>query len=82
MKDCYFAIDLIYLDAGGRIVEMHHMPAPPPEDRQDEEKLPLYSSKWPAQFAIELKGGTLESLKLERGQKIELPLEDLKAKAR
>ena len=41
-----------------------------------------YSSRLPAQFAIELKAGTIERLKLKPGMEISLHLERLKKLAR
>ncbi len=47
-----------------------------------ENRLKKYSSRFPAQFVIELKGGTLQSLNLKPGQKIELDLDRLKKLAK
>jgi len=80
MRGCLVDIDIIYLDAGGRIVAMHAMKKEPPET--PESALVRYSSDWPAQYAIELRGGTLAQLNLRNGQKIDLPLDALKARAR
>jgi hypothetical protein len=80
MKHCLIALDILFLDASGHIVQMHTMPAPPPGTPDSE--LPSYPSRWPAQFAIELKAGTSEKLGLKEGQKVELPLELLKQVAR
>lgn len=41
-----------------------------------------YSSRYPAQFAIELRGGWLERLGLNRGDRVELPLTRLKERSR
>lgn len=77
MRDCYIDIDIIFLDATGRITAMHHMPIE--EQKNPEEsayqydlRLKKYSSRFNAQYAIELIGGTLESLNLEDGQQIKL----------
>ncbi|MBX3410278.1 MAG: DUF192 domain-containing protein [Phycisphaeraceae bacterium] len=43
-----------------------------------ENRLKRYPSKFPAQFVIELKGGTLETLKLKEGDRVELDREGLK----
>lgn len=83
MRRCHVPIDIIYLDNDGRIVRMHAMEVIEPIGG-DEWYNPTddYSSVERARFAIELRGGTLESLDLEVGDVIELPLEDLKARAR
>lgn len=47
-----------------------------------EERLTKYPSKYAAQFAIELKGGTIPTLDLSVGDKIELDLKGLVARAR
>jgi uncharacterized membrane protein (UPF0127 family) len=43
-----------------------------------ENRLKRYPSKFPAQFVIELKGGTLESLKVKEGDRVDLDREGLK----
>lgn len=76
MKGCLIPLEIIYVDASGRIVRMHHMPAPDP-DASDAD-LKRYSSYYPAQFAIEVKVGTIDRLELEEGQRLDLPLKRLK----
>jgi len=80
MRRCLVPIDIIYLDPGGRIVAMHEMEVEPYDTPEDE--LPRYSSRYPAQFAIELAGGALRELGLSEGERIDLPAERLKAAAR
>lgn len=96
MRDCLTDIDIVFLDPSGRITAMHGMKVEPPrgpgegvagnlDSRESfayESRLRRYSSRFPAQFAIELRGGTLPGLKLEAGQKISLDTAALKAKAR
>jgi uncharacterized protein len=93
MRDCLVDIDIIYLDPSGRIVAMHEMKVEPPRgpgegetgdltNRAYEERLRRYSSRFPAQFAIEIKGGSLPTMKLREGDKVDLPLDALKARAR
>ena len=98
MRDCYMDIDIIFLDANGRITAFHHMPkeAPrgadegvvgdwdprKPANRRYESRLKRYSSRGAAQFVIELAGGELEKLKPKVGEKIELDTDRLKALAR
>lgn len=71
MKDCLVDIDIIFLDREGLITAMHHMPVEPPNERESPRR--TYSSRRPAQFAIELKGGTLEGLNLKVGQRVDFP---------
>jgi len=76
MRDCLVPIDVIFIDAGGRIVSMYEMkvePANTPEHR-----LRRYRSVYPAMFVIELAGGRVRELGLKRGQKLDLPWERLK----
>ncbi|MEX0775247.1 MAG: DUF192 domain-containing protein [Phycisphaeraceae bacterium] len=80
MRRCLVPIDLIYLDPGGRVINTHQM-AVEPYDRPDAE-LVHYASDWPAQFVIELRGGTLAQLQLKPADRIDLPVESLKARAR
>ncbi|MEM1446729.1 MAG: DUF192 domain-containing protein [Planctomycetota bacterium] len=79
MRRCLVPIDIIFLDPAGRVTATHAM-AVEPYDRP-ERQLRRYGSRYPAQFAIELAGGTLESLDLKPGDRVELPLDDLKARA-
>lgn len=102
MRDCLIAIDIIYVDAAGRVTAMHKMvpEAPRGEDEKQlkvpfptapawagtnekyEKRLKQYSSKFAAQFAIELKGGTLDGLTIKVPDKIELDRVGLKKRAK
>ncbi|MFK7759564.1 MAG: DUF192 domain-containing protein [Phycisphaerales bacterium] len=82
MRDCVIDIDIIFLDSAGRIVAMHHMPVEPPRTAEEslleyESRLKRYTSRFAAQYAIEIRGGALESMNLEQGQMIELDTEYL-----
>jgi len=79
MRDCLAPIDLIFLDSRGRVIQTHQMTVEP-LDTPDSELTP-YPSRWPAQFAIELKGDTLDQLELKNSETIALPLQALKARA-
>ncbi len=79
MRRCLVPLDLIYLDARGRITTLHRMDVEPYDVPDDE--LTQYASRGPARFAIELRAGTIDRLGLERGQFVEMPVERLKAKA-
>jgi len=96
MRDCPIDIDIIYLDAGARITAMYHMTAEPPrgpdegkagefDNRKYEDRLKKYPSRFAIQGAIELKGGTLDGPlkgKLKPGDKIDLPMDALKKRAK
>jgi hypothetical protein len=109
MRDCLVPIDIIYLDASGRVTATHKMPIEKPREPDEVEKSPprdakgqaypniprwawvndkyenrlkQFSSRYPAQYVIELKGNTLDDLKLKEGDKIELDRADLKKRAK
>ncbi len=87
MRDCLVDIDVMFLDPQGRVTAVHTMPMEPPRRADEpqptyERRLPLYPSGYPAQFAIELRAGTLGRLGVEVNSKIPLDLRRLKALAR
>jgi uncharacterized membrane protein (UPF0127 family) len=95
MRDCPIPIDIIFLDGSGRIVAMHKMVAEPPRgpdeteidkesqvNKKYEDRLKKYPSNFATQFVIELKGNTLDGLKLKKTDKIELDLVELKKRAK
>jgi uncharacterized membrane protein (UPF0127 family) len=86
MRDCPVPIDIIYLDATGRIVAMHKMvpdPRKPGESDSDyEARLMKYPSGYDTQFVIELKGNTLDALDLKKNDKIKLDIPKLKKMAK
>lgn len=92
MRDCPIPIDIIYLDRTARIVSMYQMQAEPPRgpdegkpgeiNQKYEARLKSYPSRFPTQFVIELKGGTLPGLGLKEGDRVELPVEALTRLAR
>lgn len=80
MIECVVPIDVVFLGPGGRIVAMHRMQVEPADTPPG--KLRRYSSRYPAQFALEFAGGTLDRLDLREGEKIDLPLAELKRRAK
>jgi uncharacterized protein len=87
MKNCLMDIDIAFLDAAGEITAIHRMKAEPPKKPREsqagyEARLKKYSSRKPAQFALEFKPGTLDRLKLKPGQKLDGEWERLKKLAR
>jgi uncharacterized protein len=86
MVDCLIDMDIIFLDARGFVTATHRMLAEPlqgeNEDRYDyENRLKRYSSRYPAQFAIELPAGSLDRLGVGFEDRIDLDLDRLKALA-
>ena len=45
---------------------------------KDNSNPPSYSSRWPAQFAIEVSAGRADELGIKAGDRLELPLSELK----
>lgn len=95
MRDCPIDIDIIYLDQYGKVITSYQMKAEPPRDESKgegkigdfnatpyESRLKPYPSRNPTQFVIEIKGGTLPSLNIKEGEKIDLPLAALKSRAK
>ncbi len=87
MKNCLVDIDLIYLNANGRVVQCHKMKKVPPRGEDETEgayewRLKPYRSRRSAQFVIELKAGSIERLKIKPGQTIELDYTRLRKMAR
>jgi len=87
MGHCLVDMDIIFLDKRGTVTAVHRMKAQPPqkEGESDEEyrrRIPHYSSAYPAQFAIELKAGSLDRLNVKVDQRIGLDVKRLKGMAR
>lgn len=87
MRDCVIDLDIAYLDPFGIVTAVHTMPKEPPRGPNETEaayqaRLKRYSSVSPAQFAIEVRPGTLEALGVKRGTRIALDLPKLKALAK
>ncbi len=86
MKNCPIDIDILYLDHAGRIVSTYKMKSEAPKrdsetESEYEDRLTRYPSRRPAQFAVELKAGTIERLKIKPGQTIEMDVKRLEALA-
>jgi len=90
MGHCLIDIDIIFLDAGGRVTATHRMKKGPPQAadetlEQYERRMHRDFSYWsgfPAQFVVELQAGSLDRLDLAVEDKIILDLPRLKAMAR
>lgn len=102
MRDCPIPIDIIYLDASGRVVATYKMTPEPPRSEAEkkltspypnapqwqwgnqayEDRLKKYPSGFAAQFVIELKGDTLDTLKVKKGDKVDFDIEGLKKRAK
>lgn len=93
MRDCLVPIDIIYTDGAGRALCMHAMTVEPPRGKGEGvpgdlynipygQRLKKYECTYPAQFAIELKGGMIAKLGVKEGDKLEFDAEGLKKIAR
>ena len=87
MKNCLVDIDLVFLDRRGGIVALHKMKVEPSRRESESEgayhrRLKRYPSHRRSQFAIELKAGSIDRLKLKRGKTIELDFKKLKKLAK
>lgn len=67
MKNTKIPLDIIYLDAEGRIVSIHQM--------QPYVERPAVPSAKPAQYAIEINQGMAEAVGLKEGDVLEIPPE-------
>jgi uncharacterized membrane protein (UPF0127 family) len=68
-------LDIIFLDAQGRITAVHEMSTEPAQaafesDEAYHARLPLYSSKTAAQFVIELRAGAVDRTALKVGDPV------------
>jgi len=75
MANCVIDIDIAFVNSHGVVTASHEMKAERPrgEDEplmQYEARLASYASRRPAQFAIELKAGSIRRLGLKAGQQI------------
>ncbi len=86
MAYCLVDIDIIFLDGQGRVTATHTMKTEDPRKEDEPEldylaRLAGYPSVYGAQFAIELRAGSIERLGVNVEDKIELDLARLKAMA-
>lgn len=83
MRDCPVAIDIVFLDSMMKVTAQHEMVPETPRSEAEkvlfngsnqayEDRLTRYHSKFPAQYVLEFKGGTIKQLNLKEGQKVEL----------
>lgn len=87
MKDCITDMDIIYLDPMGFVTAIHTMTKQPLRGADEsqttyEARLKRYSSVTPAQYAIELRAGRANELKIKTSQKLPIDAAALKAAIR
>lgn len=62
MKDTLIPLDIVFFNKDGSFNSLHHSMRPCPTLKHATTQCTLYKSASPAQFALELKGGTVQSL--------------------
>ncbi len=82
MRHCPIPLDVAFLDESGRVVAIRSMTVEPPRAREEsvesyEQRLPIYWSGDPAQFAVETAGGRLMDLGLAVGDRLVFDAEGL-----
>lgn len=77
MRKCFVPIDLIFVNDSSEIVTLHRSMAVTAYDTAEGD-LKRYPSYQSIIFAIELKSGTIDKLKLKEGQSLGLPVDELK----
>ncbi len=87
MRDCPEPIDVAFLDGEGRVLALHAMRVEPPrapdEGRAEyEARLPVYPSRRPAVFAVEVAGGSLGALGVRVGDRFFFETDAIRARAR
>ncbi len=83
MYGCRMDIDIAFVDPLGHVTAIHTMSFEPPQGEDEdvldyEDRLPRYSSGFPAQFAIELAPGMFEKLGIRKGDRLEIDLARMK----
>lgn len=84
MRDCPIDIDIMYLDANGKVLTTHEMKAEDPQrpDESDTDynaRLRKYSSRYSnTQFVIELRAGKMAEIGAKEGDQVTLDMAGLK----
>jgi hypothetical protein len=86
MRDCPIAIDILFLDGAGRVIAQHEMKAEEPRkpgetDEAYNARLKQYPSRFAAQFAVELREGSIRALGVKEGDQLQFDVAGLKARA-
>jgi uncharacterized membrane protein (UPF0127 family) len=76
MKNCLIALDVLWMDAEGRVVEF--LERVPPCSPMRGEDCPTYGGTVPARYFVEFPAGTFKRLGLRKGDRLgwELTLDD------
>ena len=65
MKNTLIPLDMVFLDAGGRVVDIHERAVP--------QSLDQIAAKGPARYVVELNGGTAARLGIRPGDRVTSP---------
>jgi len=65
MKNTFIPLDMLFVDASGKIVDFHERAVP--------QSLDTISSRAPCRYVIELNGGTVERLGIKVGDRVTSP---------
>ncbi len=71
MKDMYFAIDIIWLDSGGKVVHMVRNALP--SSYIDDQNAKIFRPSQNARYVIEAVSGTIEGTGIKNGDFVNLP---------
>lgn len=88
MRHCPIPIDIVYIDRQGNVIAHHAMLPEEPQgenesDRDYDERLKRYSSRFATPLVIELKGGMIERLGIDEGDVVKVyGLSDLEKRAK
>lgn len=87
MKDCLIELDIVYVDAAGRIASMYEARRERLRQKTEtleayEARLPRYSSKRQVKYVIELPAGTIARLKPRLGDRVPIDWRALDARAK
>ncbi len=67
MKDTLIPLDILFIDAGQLIVDIHTMH---PEPEATDAALTVYRSRAPAKYALEINAGVASELDLSPGMRV------------
>lgn len=87
MRRCPIPIDIVYVDATGRVVSRHAMVPEEPQGENEsdaayERRLRRYPSRFAVPIVLEFQAGTIERLGIDEGDMIEIrDLDEWRAKA-
>ncbi len=87
MKDCFIDIDIVYVDAQGKVTATYRMKKEPPRKPGEsivdyQRRLPGYSSRRSAVLALEFAPGTLDRLDIRMGEPLGLDMAKLRSMVR